>query len=100
MTDVRTIIQKPIITEKSALLKEASNKYVFQVHPGANKRQIKQAVEQLFDVNVLNVKTAVYRGKRSTVMNRSGRFSGLKPTWKKAIVTLAEGETIDIFDVV
>ena len=100
MTDIRNIIQKPVITEKSAQLKEASNKYVFKVHPGANKRQIKQAVEQLFDVNVINVRTAVYRGKRSTVMNKAGRFTGLKPTWKKAIVTLVEGETIDIFDVV
>jgi large subunit ribosomal protein L23 len=100
MTDVRTIILKPVITEKSALLKETSNKYVFKVHPGANKRQIKQAIEQLFNVNVTDIKTAVYRGKRSTVMNRAGRFTGLKPTWKKAIVTLAEGETIEIFDVV
>ena len=100
MTDVRTIILKPVITEKSAMLKEASNKYVFKVQPGANKRQIKQAIEQLVSVNVLDVKTAVYRGKRSTVMNKAGRFTGLKPTWKKAIVTLAEGETIEIFDVV
>jgi len=100
MSDIRTIIQKPIITEKGAQLKEASNKYVFKVHPKANKRQIKQAIEKLFSVNVINIKTAIYKGKRSTVMNRAGRFSGMKPTWKKAIVTLADGETIDIFDVV
>ncbi len=100
MTDIRMIIQKPVITEKSTQLKETSNKYVFKVDPSANKRQIKQAVEQLFNVNVLDVKTAVYRGKRTVVMNRAGRFEGLKPTWKKAIVTLADGETIEIFDVV
>jgi large subunit ribosomal protein L23 len=100
MSDIRTIVHKPIITEKGAQLKEKSNKYVFKVHLKANKRQIKQAIEQLFSGNVIEVKTAVYRGKQATVMNRAGRFSGLKPAWKKAIVTLAAGQTIDIFDVV
>ena len=100
MSDIRMIIQKPIITEKSTGLKEASNKYVFRVDPSANKKQIKQAVEELFNVSVLDVKTAVYRGKRSVVMNRAGRFEGLKSAWKKAYVTLAEGDSIEIFDVV
>lgn len=100
MNNVRLIVQRPIITEKSTILKEASNRYVFRVDPRANKREIKQAVEKLFNVNVLKVTTAVYRGKVSVVMNRSGRFVGRKPTWKKAYVTIAEGETIDIFDVV
>ncbi len=100
MSDIRMIIQKPIITEKSTVLKETSNKYVFKVDPSANKKQIKRAVEELFNVTVLDVKTAVYRGKRSVVMNRAGRFEGIKPTWKKAFVTLAEGDNIEIFDVV
>lgn len=100
MRDIRLIIQKPIITEKSTVMKETSNKYVFKVHPSANKKQIKQAVEEVFNVNVLDVKTAVYRGKRSVVMNRAGRFEGLKPAWKKAYVTLADGDSIEVFDVV
>ncbi|NIM18651.1 MAG: 50S ribosomal protein L23 [Candidatus Latescibacteria bacterium] len=100
MSDIRQIIQKPVITEKSTRLKETSNKYVFRVDVKANKRQIKRAVEELFNVHVLDVKTAMYRGKRTVVMNRAGRFEGLKPRWKKAIVRLAEGETIDVFDVV
>lgn len=100
MRDIRFIIQKPIITEKGATLKESSNRYIFQVDVKANKRQIKKAVEELFNVKVLDVRTAIYRGKRAIVMNRKGRFEGYKPNWKKAFVTIAEGETIDIFDVV
>lgn len=100
MSDIRLVIQKPIITEKSTEQKEASNRYVFQVDPRANKRQIKKAVEELFEVKVKKVSTAVYRGKPKTVMNRAGRFAGFGSNWKKAYVTLAAGETIDIFDVV
>jgi len=98
--DIRMIIQKPVVTEKSTTLKESSNRYVFRVDPGANKRQIKRAVEELFDVTVLDVRTAIYRGKLSVVMNRKGRFQGYRPSWKKAFVTLADGDSIDIFDVV
>jgi large subunit ribosomal protein L23 len=100
MRDVRLVIKKPLITEKGTALKEAHNRYIFKVDPGANKNQIKQAVEELFNVRVLNVRTAVYRGKPKTVMNKSGRFIGSGSTWKKAYVTLAEGESIDVFDVV
>jgi large subunit ribosomal protein L23 len=98
--DIRMIIQKPIVTENSAVLKEGFNRYVFRVDVNANKRQIKKAVEDLFDVKVKNVRTAIYRGKNVVVMNRRGRFQGYRPNWKKAYVTLAEGDTIDIFDVV
>jgi large subunit ribosomal protein L23 len=100
MRDVRTLIQKPIITEKSTDLKESSNRYLFKVDIKANKRQIKKAVEDLFNVKVLRVTTAVYRGKPKTVLNRAGRFAGQAPNWKKAYVTLAEGDSIDVFDVV
>ena len=100
MSDIRFIIQKPIITEKSAELKESSNRYLFRVDINANKRQIKQAVEELFDVKVVDVRTAVYRGKMSVVMNRAGRFTGRKSSWKKAYVTLEEGNSIEVFDVV
>jgi len=98
--DVRLIIQKPVVTEKTNDMREKSNRYVFRVDPGANKRQIKAAVEKLFSVKVMDVRTAVYRGKKSVVMNRKGRFEGYQSNWKKAYVTLAEGESIEIFDVV
>ena len=98
--DIRMVIEKPIITEKSTMLKEGANRFVFRVDIRANKRQIKRAVEELFDVTVVDVRTAVFRGKSSVVMNRRGRFQGYKPNWKKAFVTLADGDTIDLFDVV
>ena len=98
--DIRLIIQKPVVTEKSTALKEDFNRYVFRVDVKTNKRQIKKAVEELFEVKVKDVRTAVIRGKRSVVMNRRGRFEGYRPNWKKAYVTLAEGDKIDIFEVV
>ncbi len=98
--DVRLLIQKPIITEKSTDMREHVNRYVFRVDVSANKRQIKAAVEKMFNVKVLDVRTAVYRGKRSVVLNRAGRFEGYRSNWKKAYVTLADGQTIDVFDVV
>jgi large subunit ribosomal protein L23 len=100
MSDIRLLIQKPLITEKSTELKDTSNRYLFRVDVNANKRQIKQAIEEIFDVRVKDVRTAVYRGKPRVVMNRAGRFTGRGSTWKKAYVTLAEGDSIDVFDVV
>jgi large subunit ribosomal protein L23 len=100
MSDIRLMIQKPLVTEKSTELKESDNRYVFKVDLRANKRQIKQAIEEVFNVRVLKVTTAVYRGKPKVVMNRSGRFVGRGSNWKKAYVTLAEGDSIDVFDVV
>ncbi len=100
MSDIRLLIQKPIITEKSTELKEANNRYVFKVNPNANKRQIKMAVEELFNVRVTKVTTAIYMGKPKVVTNRAGRFTGKAPNWKKAYVTLAEGDSIEVFDVV
>jgi large subunit ribosomal protein L23 len=100
MSDIRLLIQKPLITEKGTQLRETSNRYVFRVDRRANKRQIKKAVEETFKVKVKDVRTANYRGKPRVVMNRSGRFAGTKPDWKKAFVTLAQGDKIDVFDVV
>lgn len=100
MSDIRLLIEKPLITEKSTELKEANNRYLFRVNVHANKRQIKQAVEEVFNVRVKDVRTAVYRGKPKVVMNRAGRFAGRGSNWKKAYVTLAEGDSIDVFDVV
>ena len=100
MSDIRFFIQKPLVTEKGTYLKETCNRYVFRVDPRANKRQIKQAIEEIFEVRVKDVRTAVYRGKPRVVMNRAGRFAGMTTNWKKAYVTLADGDSIDVFDVV
>ena len=98
--DVRMVLRRPVVTEKTTAMKEESNRYVFEVSINANKQQIKKAVETMFEVRVKDVRTAIYRGKRSVVMNKAGRFEGFKPNWKKAYVTLKEGDSIDLFDVV
>ncbi|MCU0639104.1 MAG: 50S ribosomal protein L23 [Candidatus Krumholzibacteria bacterium] len=98
MADIRKIIFKPVITERSTRLKESDNKFVFEVDRRANKREIKTAVEKLFGVTVKDVKTSIVRGKMKTTFMKSGRFTGKRPDRKKAFVTLAKGENIDIFD--
>lgn len=85
MKDPRDIIKRPIITERSSDLME-ENKYVFEVDVRANKTEIKQAVEQIFDVKVVKVNTINMKGKPK----RFGRFSGYTPRRKKAIVQLSE----------
>jgi len=88
------VIKKPLVlTEKAALLKE-QNKVIFAVDLKANKIQIRQAVEQLFGVKVTDVNTLVQRGK----VKRMGRRLAKRPNWKKAIVTLREGDDIQFFD--
>jgi large subunit ribosomal protein L23 len=86
------IIKAPIITEKNTMLR-AQNKYVFEVDNRANKDEIKEAVQKLFDVKVEAVNTVVVKGK----LKRMGRFSGLRPDRKKAIVKIAEGQSIERF---
>lgn len=98
MKDLTRIILKPVITERSNSLKEADNKFVFEVVLKANKREIKLAVEKLFNVKVEHVTTAVMRGKPKTTLMKGGRFEGKRPDRKKAIVKLAAGQNIDIFD--
>jgi large subunit ribosomal protein L23 len=92
MNEPYNIIQTASLTEKSTLLSEKQNKYVFRVHPRANKIQIKQAIERLFQKKVVDVNTCNYAGKWTRVRGPIGR----KPNWKKAIVTLKEGEKIDL----
>jgi large subunit ribosomal protein L23 len=92
--DIRNIIKKPIVTEKASILKEKGNKYTFVVDKDANKFQIKQAVESLFNVRVENVHTANYVGKSK----RIGAHSGYKSDWKKAIVKLSEGQEIQMVE--
>ncbi len=93
MRDARTIIGKPLLTEKNHTLRDEENKYVFQVALDANKLEIKSAVEEIFDVQVNAVKTMRVKGK----VKRLGRFEGKRPDWKKAIITLADGDAIDLF---
>ena len=93
MKDIFDVIQTASLTEKASLLSEKQNKYVFRVAPGANKIQIKQAVEKLFNKKVVAVNTANYAGKKKR--ERRADF-GRKPHWKKSIVTLKEGDKIDL----
>ncbi len=94
MKEMHQIIKRPLITEKSTRMKETGNQIAFVVDPQANKVQIRQAVEKLFKVKVKNVRTLNLVGKRKRV----GRFMGWKSDWKKAIVTLHEGERIEFFE--
>ncbi len=91
------IILKPIITEKMTERGEKLNQFGFIVHPKANKLQIKKAVEELYGVEVLSVNTMNLHGKSSTRFTKGGIISGNKPSLKKAVVTLPEGETIDFY---
>ena len=92
MKDSRSIIKKIQITEKGTLLGEA-NKYLFEVAPDSNKVEIKRAVESLFDVKVSQVNTMNYTGKRKR--QRTAKY-GKRSDWKRAVVTLAAGNSIDL----
>lgn len=88
------VIRRPLITEKANLDKEVHNAYHFEVPATVDRQEIKEAVEKVFQVHVEDVRTMVVRGKEK----RMGRFLGRKPSWKKAIVTLREGDKIDLFE--
>ena len=92
--NLHEILRKPLVTEKSNIGREEANLVTFAVDPRANKHEIKRAVESLFDVNVIEVRTM--RMPRKT--RRVGKFIGRKPEWKKALVQLAEGQSIEFFE--
>jgi large subunit ribosomal protein L23 len=92
--NIHEVIQRPLITEKSNIGREEQNIVALAVNPRANKHDIRQAVEGLFDVKVLDVHTL--RMPRKS--RRVGKFVGRKPEWKKAIVRLAEGHSIEFFE--
>ncbi len=94
MMDPRRVIERALISEKGTQLRESANQYLFRVPPEANKIQIRQAVEAVFSVRVTGVRTLVYEGKMKRVGARQGRRAG----WKKAVVTLAKGQTIAQFE--
>ena len=88
MKNIYSILKGPCLTEKAALLQEVEGKVVFKVHPKANKVEVKRAIEQLFNVKVKDVRTANMHGKQKRV----GKTVGFTKDWKKAYVTLSEGE--------
>jgi len=90
----RSVILKPLVTEKGSKLREDGNKYLFSVVSDANKIEIKRAVQEIFNVKVKDVQTLVMHGK----VKRMGAFQGKRPDWKKAVVTLEEGQSIDLFE--
>lgn len=94
MKEAQKIIRRPLITEKSTRQKEEGRQYVFEVHRDANKIEIQSAVERLFKVKVLQVRTSNVLGK----IKRLGRRYGKRPDWKKATITLKEGDRIDFFE--
>jgi large subunit ribosomal protein L23 len=94
MRDQYDVIRAPLITEKGTLVSESGNQVVFRVRRDASKFAIRDAVEKLFKVKVTKVRTANFLGKT----RRVGRSMGQRPAWKKAYVTLAEGQRIDLFE--
>jgi len=107
MRSAQSVIKRPLLTEKTARLRETggaaaapaegdeySQKVVFEVSRDANKVDVRRAVESLFKVTVTDVRTLVVRGK----VKRVGRFSGQRPSWKKAFVTLKPGDNIEFFE--
>jgi large subunit ribosomal protein L23 len=93
MSHLLQIIKKPLVTERATNLKALSNQYVFRVAPGASKGDIKRAIEDLFKVNVLKVRTMNVGGKFRRMGNNAGAY---RPDWKKAIVSLKTGQEIKI----
>jgi large subunit ribosomal protein L23 len=92
--EAHQIIRRPLITEKGTELKNQANHYLFEVARDANKIEIKRAIESLFRVKVLQVRTISVQGKEKRV----GRYVGRTPNWKKAVATLKEGDSIEFFE--
>jgi large subunit ribosomal protein L23 len=94
MKNPHDVIIRALVTEKGTRMREAGNRFLFQVAPDANKIEIKAAIEAVFGVKVEKVQTQNVLGKTKRV----GRSTGRRPSWKKALVTLRAGETIDLFE--
>ena len=92
-----TVLKKPIVTEKMTADSESNNRYGFIVDGDANKVEIKKAIEEMYGVSVDKVRTMNYTGKPRTRNTKSGVISGRTKSFKKAIVSVAEGDTIDFF---
>lgn len=94
--NIYSVIKKPLVTEKSTIARDEGNKYVFEVDRRATKIDINNAVEKIFKVKVTGVQTINMKGKRK----RLGRIMGKRRDWKKAVVTLAPGNNIEVFETV
>ena len=92
--NVHEVIRKPLVTAKSTIIRDENNVVTLAVDPRATTHEIARAVETLFEVSVLEVRTMRFPGKT----RRMGKFMGRKPEWKKALVRLAEGQTIEFFE--
>jgi len=92
--NIYDVLRAPRMSEKTLSLKEEANQFAFEVDPRANKIQVKESIEKSFKVSVLKVRTMNVRGKKK----RLGRYQGRKSSWKKALVTLKEGDTIEYFE--
>jgi len=90
---IEEVLIKPLLTEKSSIVTENANRYVFKVQRKANKYQIKDAVEKMFDVKVTNVKTAVLPGK----VKRAGKLTKKASSWKKAYIQIQEGQKLELY---
>lgn len=91
------IMIKPVVTEKATAISENQNRYTFRVSPEANKAQIKNLVQSLYGVKVVDVNTMNYDGKKKSRYTKAGLINGKVAAFKKALVTVAEGETIDFY---
>lgn len=94
MNDMYQILKRPLVTEKSTLMKDERNKLLFEVDRRANKIQIKEAVQKIFKVDVLDVATMNIKGKKKRV----GRHFTTRPDWKKAVVTIKAGQRVEFFE--
>jgi len=92
--DMYSVIKRPVVTEKSTIAREEENKYLFEVDRGATKIEIRNAVEKIFKVKVVDVRTINVSGKKK----RMGRIIGRRRNWKKAVITLAPGNSIEVHE--
>jgi len=94
------VLIKPILTEKANAQQDKLRRYAFKVARKANKLEIKKAIENFYGVKIIDVNTAVIPGKNKTRFTKAGYIQGQKPAYKKALVTVAEGETIDLYSAI
>jgi large subunit ribosomal protein L23 len=94
------VLIKPILTEKANAQQEKMRRYAFKVNRKANKLEIKKAIQEFYGVTVIDVNTAVVPGKSKTRFTKAGYIKGQKPAYKKALVTVAEGESIDLYSTI
>ena len=92
--DMYQVVIKPLVTEKGTMMMAEGNWVTFRVHPDANKIEVREAIQKIFNVSVLQVNTQIVRGKR----RRFGKTMGQSKAWKKAMVRLKEGDKIEIFE--